>query len=80
MKKKLLGEEHPNVTTSLNNLAGLYESQGRYEAAEPLYRQALTIAEKVLGKNHPDTITIRNNYELLINSQNNKLSKLKRLE
>ncbi|MEC4990156.1 MAG: tetratricopeptide repeat protein, partial [Oscillatoria sp. PMC 1068.18] len=26
---EILGEEHPNVATSLNNLAGLYESQGR---------------------------------------------------
>jgi hypothetical protein len=31
MRKRLLGEEHPAVATSLNNLAGLYESQGRYE-------------------------------------------------
>ncbi len=32
-----LGKEHPDTGTSLNNLAGLYRSQGRYEAAEPLY-------------------------------------------
>ena len=37
---------------SLNNLAGLYEVQGRYTDAEPLYKRALTIAEKALGPEH----------------------------
>jgi len=41
IRKKVLGDNHPNVATSLNNLAALYESQGRYSQAEPLYRQAL---------------------------------------
>ncbi|MBE9216352.1 tetratricopeptide repeat protein [Plectonema cf. radiosum LEGE 06105] len=38
--KSRLGENHPHVATSLNNLAQLYRSQGKYEAAEPLYIQA----------------------------------------
>jgi hypothetical protein len=37
LSKRLLGEDHPHVATSLNNLAGLYDSQGRYDQAEPLY-------------------------------------------
>ena len=57
------------VATSLNNLAGLYNLQGKYEKAEPLYKQALEIAEQTLGKNHPHTITIKNNY---IKLKNNK--------
>ncbi|MGD1805785.1 tetratricopeptide repeat protein, partial [Dapis sp. BLCC M126] len=36
-----LDKDHPGVATVYNNLAGLYESQGRYEAAEPLYQQAI---------------------------------------
>ncbi|MEH2407794.1 MAG: tetratricopeptide repeat protein [Nostoc sp.] len=63
MTKRLLGDEHPDVATSLNNLAALYESQGRYSDAEPLYIQAVAIAEKQLGANHPNTITIRKNLE-----------------
>ncbi|MEH2379316.1 MAG: tetratricopeptide repeat protein, partial [Nostoc sp.] len=35
--KQISGEEHPDVATSLNNLALLYKSQGRYADAEPLY-------------------------------------------
>ena len=33
--------DNPNVATVLNNLAGLYESQGQYAAAEPLYKRSL---------------------------------------
>ena len=47
------GDNYPNVTENLNNLAKLYQSQGRYAEAEPLYQQALDIAEKVLGENYP---------------------------
>ena len=33
MNRKLLGNEHPDVATSLNNLADLLERKGDYEAA-----------------------------------------------
>jgi hypothetical protein len=35
IKEKALGEEHPSVAASLNNLAALYYTQGRYTEAEP---------------------------------------------
>jgi tetratricopeptide (TPR) repeat protein len=53
MMKRLLGEAHPDVATSLNNLAGLYESQGRYKEAEPLLLEALTMRKQLLGEAHP---------------------------
>ena len=65
IREKVLGPEHPNTATSINNLAGLLRTTGRYEEAEPLYRRALAICEKVLGKEHPNTITIRKNLEAL---------------
>jgi len=37
------------VATSLYNLAGLYEAQGKYAEAEPLYKRSLAIREKALG-------------------------------
>ena len=52
--RKILGDRHPNVATSLNNLALLYNSQGRYEEAEPLYKQALSLRQELLGDRHPD--------------------------
>ncbi|MEH2111484.1 tetratricopeptide repeat protein, partial [Nostoc sp.] len=58
---QLLGEEHPDVAASLNNLALLYNSQGRYSEAETLYIQALDLCERQLGRNHPNTVTVREN-------------------
>lgn len=61
-----LGETHPDYATDLNNLAGLYESQGRYAEAEPLYQQALTIMLNALGAEHPNTQTVWQNYLLFL--------------
>jgi tetratricopeptide (TPR) repeat protein len=41
------------VATSLNDLARLNYSQGRYAQAEALYQRALVILEKALGREHP---------------------------
>ena len=54
------------MATSLNNLAALYNSQGRYPEAEPLHLQALAIAEQALGENHPSTIIFRENYNICL--------------
>ena len=53
IEEKALGPEHPDVATSLNNLAELYRDQGKYGEAEPLYQRALAIDEKALGPDHP---------------------------
>ena len=51
----------PMSRFSLNNLAALYDDQGRYADAEPLYKRALAIREKALGPDHPDVATSLNN-------------------
>lgn len=64
-----LGTSHPNVATSLNNLAELYRAQGRYEEAKPLYLQALEIYQRQL---EPDLLSIAqslNNLAFLYYSQ-----------
>jgi tetratricopeptide (TPR) repeat protein len=67
----VLGAEHPDTATSLNNLAALLDSQGNYEGARPLYERALAIKEKVLGAEHPNTAISLNNLALLLYSQGN---------
>ena len=67
--KECLGEEHPYVATSLNNLATLYHNQGRYEEAESLYLQALGIYKKLLGEEHPDVVLSLNNLATLYHNQ-----------
>jgi tetratricopeptide (TPR) repeat protein len=64
-----LGEEHSDVATSLNNLAGLYSSQGKYEEAEPLYRSALEKRKRLLGEEHPLVAMSLNNLAALYKSQ-----------
>jgi tetratricopeptide (TPR) repeat protein len=59
--EKALGPDHPDVATSLNNLADLYRAQGRYADAEPLYKRSLAIHEKVLGPDHPNVALSLNN-------------------
>ena len=44
--EKSVGPEHPNVAKSLTNLAYLYNAQGQYAQAEPLFRRALAIQER----------------------------------
>ena len=55
--EKNVGPNHPDVATSLNNLALLYRTQGDYAKAEPLYKRSLAIREKALGPDHPDVAT-----------------------
>ncbi len=57
------------MAASLNNLALLYESQGRYTEAEPLLLEALDLTKRLLGDNHPDVALSLNNLAALYRSQ-----------
>jgi len=65
----VLGKEHPDTLASVHNLAALYQAQGRYSEAEPLYKRALEAYERVLGKGHPDTLASVNNLAALYYAQ-----------
>ena len=58
IREQQLGAEHPDVSSTLNNLAELYHEQGKYAEAEPLYQRALHIREQQLGPEHPETAEI----------------------
>ncbi len=60
-RERVLGPEHPNTLSTVNNLASLYRKQGKYKQAERLYQRALTTKERVLGPEHPDTLGTVNN-------------------
>ena len=63
------GSEDPRLADSLNNLAMLYHTQGKYAEAEPLYQRLLAIREKALGPEHPDVATSLNNLADLYRAQ-----------
>jgi tetratricopeptide (TPR) repeat protein len=60
-RERVLGKEHPDTLSSVNNLAGCLDTMGEAEAALPLFRRALESCERVLGKDHPDTLRSVNN-------------------
>ncbi|MBW4463148.1 MAG: tetratricopeptide repeat protein [Nodosilinea sp. WJT8-NPBG4] len=64
-----LGDDHPAVATSMNNLAVLYGFQGRYGEAEPLFRDALALRQRLLGNDHPDVAYSMHNLANLYESQ-----------
>jgi tetratricopeptide (TPR) repeat protein len=47
--KRVLGPEHPNTATSLNNLGFLLRAQGDLAGARPYYERAQAIRKRVLG-------------------------------
>ena len=53
MRRRLLGEEHPQTAISLSNLATHLRDKGDYAAAEPLFREALAMRRRLLGNEHP---------------------------
>jgi len=69
LSEKVLGPEHPDTLASMNNLALVLDSQGKYEAAEEMQRQAIELKEKVLGPEHPDTLASMDNLTLVLDSQ-----------
>ena len=55
--------------TSINNLGSLLKTQGQYEEAEPLLREALEVRRRTLGDEHPGTLISINNLGLLLQDQ-----------
>jgi CHAT domain-containing protein/tetratricopeptide (TPR) repeat protein len=69
IREKALGPDHPDVATSLNNLAMLLQAKGDYAGAEPLYRRTLAVREKALGPDHPDVAQSLNNLAELLQAK-----------
>jgi tetratricopeptide (TPR) repeat protein len=64
-----LGLVHPDVATTLNNLAALSQTQGAYEQAELLLQRALLIFERRLHPEHPHVATTLTNLAALYEAQ-----------
>ncbi|WP_139240659.1 tetratricopeptide repeat protein, partial [Geitlerinema sp. PCC 9228] len=61
IREQSLPPSHPDLATNYNNLAGLYQDQGKLDDAEPLYLKAIQIREQSLPPSHPDLATNYNN-------------------
>src|SRR5436305_2077015 len=69
LRETVLGKEHPDTLTGMNNLAVVLRGQGKYEQEEEMYRQALGLRETVLGKENPDTLRSMNNLAAVLSDQ-----------
>jgi tetratricopeptide (TPR) repeat protein len=69
IRRKVLGEEHPDTAQSYNNVAFALNAQGKYAAAAEASRKALDICRKVLGAEHPLTATSYNTLGLNLHPQ-----------
>ncbi len=67
------------MATSLKIPALLYQAQGKYAKAEPLYQRAPAIREKALGSEHPDVAQSLENYAAL-HRQNARVDEAAKME
>ncbi|KAL8296023.1 hypothetical protein RB600_001489 [Gaeumannomyces tritici] len=56
LRKRVLGDKHPDTIGSMAELATTYYKQGRYDEAEKISVEVLALRRDVLGDKHPDTI------------------------
>jgi eukaryotic-like serine/threonine-protein kinase len=61
IRRRALGDEHPDTLQSMNNLSVLYLQQGEAPRAEPLLARLLEVRRRVLGEDNPDTLVSMNN-------------------
>ena len=67
-----MGGNHPNTLSVLNNLALLYDCQGRYNDAEDLFQKVLLKRREILGNNHYDTELSQDNYNTFLKEKNER--------
>ena len=60
-RKRVLGEEHPDTLTNMNNLAFTLRGQGSLSRAISLMEDCCKLQTPVLGPQHPYTISSREN-------------------
>ncbi|RMZ88350.1 hypothetical protein DV736_g4421, partial [Chaetothyriales sp. CBS 134916] len=61
LKKKILGDEHPDTVSSMSNLANVLQHLGKYKEAEQIHQQTFDLRKKILGEEHSFTLTSMNN-------------------
>ncbi|MFL5587291.1 MAG: CHAT domain-containing protein [Ktedonobacteraceae bacterium] len=71
IRRAALGEQHPEVAISLNNLALLYKLVGNYTQGESLYQQALKTWRMALGEEHPHVADALDNLATLYTAMGN---------
>ena len=67
--KKEYGENHVDVARFYNNIASVYDTQGKYDEALELYNKALDILKPILSEKHVYVATSYNNIAMVYDTQ-----------
>jgi serine/threonine protein kinase len=68
-RSEMLGPEHPDTLTAINELAVVLEAQGKPGEAEPLLRQVLEARRRTQGPGHPHTLMAMGNLAVVLHDQ-----------
>jgi tetratricopeptide (TPR) repeat protein len=68
-RRRLLGEEHPDTISAMNNLANTLGDQGQLEEAAKMKKEVLEKMRRILGEEDPDTIMAMNNLAITLGDQ-----------
>jgi len=69
LKRRILGNTHPDTLSNINNLGLLLKHQGKLDEAEPLVREALEGLRRTHGDNDRNTLASLANLASLIQAQ-----------
>ena len=72
MRRKILGEEHPDVAVTHSELGRVLFDQGRLDETEARFRSALAIRRKVLGPADHETATSMSDLGLLLRQKGDR--------
>ncbi|KAI5815631.1 P-loop containing nucleoside triphosphate hydrolase protein [Pyronema omphalodes] len=62
VRRRTLGEEHPDTLRAMNNLAVTYTNMGeRWKEVQELEEKVLEVRRRTLGEEHPDTLASMHN-------------------
>jgi tetratricopeptide (TPR) repeat protein len=62
MNRLLFGEQHPEVSANLNNLALVARDRGDYKQADEMFSQVAAMDRKLLGPRHIQVARLLNNW------------------
>ncbi len=69
VRRRVLGDEHKDTLTSMNDVGLMLVAQAKLAEAEPYLREALAGRRRVLGDEHRNTLGSLNNMGFLLNAQ-----------
>ena len=72
MKRRLLGEKHPEIAITLSNLARVLQNKRDLAGAEARFREVLAMQRGTLGDVHPDVANTLNNIAFVQYDRNDK--------